>query len=321
MLDQIFRKYFFVIVLLAIAAFSWLLAFMAGTFVEGLVSVQPKILPGTFAKKSHAAEASTPKAEDPKNFPFDHTHDEKAKAEADKADEEEQPAAPGTVDWSRPPKPSDLPAKVVSILRHSDPEWSLVTMQYKGDTHLYRRGSLLEGQTIVAIADTKVYFVNKATVEYLSFNDKPASASSGYSRDDGDGPSPPPMSSPPSESGDGDSKIHDGVKKVSESEWELERSMLNEQLSDLNKLGTQARIIPNYKDGKYSGFKLIGIRPNSLYAAIGIRSGDVIKMINGEEITSPNQALALYDKLKTADVINLEVERRGANVTQVYKVK
>ena len=95
--------------------------------------------------------------------------------------------------------------------------------------------------------------------------------------------------------------------------WIILRSWLNEELEDLDGIGRQARVIPNYeKDiGAYNGFKLVGVRPNSLYRALGIRSGDVIKKINGEELDSPSKVLDLYTRLKEESRIVLSISRRG----------
>jgi len=102
-----------------------------------------------------------------------------------------------------------------------------------------------------------------------------------------------------------------GVKKNGEYDYTIDKQMLDEQLTDLTQLGMQARVIPNYRKGKYEGFKLVGVRPGSLYRAIGIRSGDIVRSINGEAINSPNKAMELFNKLKNSSSLNLEVERRG----------
>ena len=96
---------------------------------------------------------------------------------------------------------------------------------------------------------------------------------------------------------------------------------LNEQLEDLNALSRQARVIPHYRDGKPQGFKIVGVRPGSLYSQIGVRSGDILKSVNGEEISSPNKALELYEKLKNSDNVAVDVERRGRKVTLDYQIK
>ena len=63
------------------------------------------------------------------------------------------------------------------------------------------------------------------------------------------------------------------------------------------------------------------MRPNSLYRAIGIRSGDVIQRINGEELSSPGKALELFTKLQNSSAITLDVGRRGKQHTMNYKIE
>ena len=112
-----------------------------------------------------------------------------------------------------------------------------------------------------------------------------------------------------------------GVRKTAPYDYEIDRGMLDEQLQDLSALGSQARVVPNYRNGKYEGFKLVGVRPGSLYRAIGVRSGDVIKSVNGKPIDSPNKALDLFEKLKGSSNISLDIERRGQPKQLSYTIK
>jgi len=115
----------------------------------------------------------------------------------------------------------------------------------------------------------------------------------------------------------------EGVTKVDDFEYHIDRGLLDEKLQDLGALGREARVIPNYdrESGSYKGFKLIGVRPNSLYRNIGIRSGDVILQVNGEEMNSPSKALELFTKLQTSNEISLDIKRRGKVETLVYKIQ
>ena len=115
----------------------------------------------------------------------------------------------------------------------------------------------------------------------------------------------------------------EGVTKVNEFEYHIDRGLLDEKLQDLGALGREARVIPNYdrESGSYKGFKLIGVRPNSLYRNIGIRSGDVILQVNGEEMNSPSKALELFTKLQTSNAISLDIKRRGKVETLTYKIQ
>ena len=116
-------------------------------------------------------------------------------------------------------------------------------------------------------------------------------------------------------------KYKDGIKSMGKNRYEIDRGFLNEQLDDLGALTRQARVIPHYRQGKPKGFKMVGVRPNSLYTHLGLRSGDILKAVNGEEVSSPTKALELYEKLKTSDSVTLEVERRGRQNTFEYNIK
>lgn len=74
----------------------------------------------------------------------------------------------------------------------------------------------------------------------------------------------------------------------------LDSAKLNAWMDDFETLSRSARIIPNFQNGEQTGFKLVGIRPSSLWASLGIRNGDVVTHVHGRTLTSPDKALAAY---------------------------
>lgn len=101
------------------------------------------------------------------------------------------------------------------------------------------------------------------------------------------------------------------IKLVAPGRYEVERAKLNEQLANLDSLINQARVIPHYIQGKPAGFKVVGVRANSIFRSLGLKSGDVLKSVGGEELTSINKALGLFEKLKGSDEVSLGLERLG----------
>lgn len=85
-------------------------------------------------------------------------------------------------------------------------------------------------------------------------------------------------------------------------------------------LGPGTRIVPSFEKGRADGFKLFGIRPNSLYAKVGLKNGDVVVRINGFSITNPDEALAAYDKLRDAKTFRIEVRRQGRPKRLTYRL-
>ncbi|MCB9545386.1 MAG: PDZ domain-containing protein [Myxococcales bacterium] len=192
-------------------------------------------------------------------------------------------------------------------------EWSMAVVDdgQAPDARLVREGQRLSDFVVAAIQRERIVLAKGSAFECVELGERKM-AKGNAGRTIGAAPTEAPAAS---------SKIRDGVKKTGANAYEIDRQMLNEQLEDLNALSRQARVIPHYRDGKPQGFKIVGVRPGSLYSQIGVRSGDILKSVNGEEISSPNKALELYEKLKNSDNVAVDVERRGRKVTLDYQIK
>jgi general secretion pathway protein C len=112
----------------------------------------------------------------------------------------------------------------------------------------------------------------------------------------------------------------DGIRKTSDNKYEVKKSVLDGTLSNLNSVATQARIVPSFKNGVANGFKVFSIQPNSFYSAIGVENGDVVQKINGYEINSPDKALEIYQKLREARHVTVDLERNGQTIRKEYNV-
>ena len=110
------------------------------------------------------------------------------------------------------------------------------------------------------------------------------------------------------------------ISKTGDDKYTIDGSYIDETLSNLSQIATQARIVPSFKSGKANGFKLFSIKPGSIYSKIGLQNGDVIQKVNGYEINSPDKALELYQKLRDAQNVSLEILRRGQPKTFGYEI-
>jgi general secretion pathway protein C len=108
------------------------------------------------------------------------------------------------------------------------------------------------------------------------------------------------------------------IKQVGENQYVIRRQDIQKATGNLNALATQARIIPARKE---NGFRILNIRNGSLYQKIGIQNGDVIKSINGIDISSPDKALEAYSRLQSASKISIDIVRRGGNQTLEYTIE
>jgi general secretion pathway protein C len=101
----------------------------------------------------------------------------------------------------------------------------------------------------------------------------------------------------------------------------LDREELESQMANLNELMQQVRIRPFMEGKRPAGFLVSNIKPGSLFSKMGLRNGDVIQGVNGENITTPDQAVELYESLMEGGEIALEIKRGRRKQNLRYDVE
>jgi general secretion pathway protein C len=71
------------------------------------------------------------------------------------------------------------------------------------------------------------------------------------------------------------------------------------------------RVVPEQRDGKLIGVRLLGIRQGSVLGSLGLRNGDRLESINGFPIASPENALQAYAQLRSASRLHVVLTRVG----------
>lgn len=101
----------------------------------------------------------------------------------------------------------------------------------------------------------------------------------------------------------------------------VKRSTVESASKNVNKLMQQARVRPHFTNGKADGLSLTGIRPNSIFHDMGLKSGDIITSVNGKTIESVEDVLTFYKSLQTSESVNLKLKRRGRLKTIDYNIE
>lgn len=91
----------------------------------------------------------------------------------------------------------------------------------------------------------------------------------------------------------------------------LDQREVEMTLSDLNKVMTQARVVPNMIEGKTSGYRIFNIIPQSIYTKMGLMNNDIVERVNGVEIKSPDTLYQLFHQIKNERKITLDLSRGG----------
>jgi general secretion pathway protein C len=137
-------------------------------------------------------------------------------------------------------------------------------------------------------------------------------------------PAPAPAAPPPPPAGGPSAvpaEIASKIQKVSANEFNVDRQVVDKILENQAELMRSARIVPEQENGKVVGIRLFGIRPDTLLGTLGLENGDRLQTINGFDMASPEKALEAYARLRTADHLTVQVNRRGGNVNIDFNIK
>jgi general secretion pathway protein C len=218
-----------------------------------------------------------------------------------------------------PPQKSSLPLQLL-VVNFAPPPWgfqySTAVLRDTDDKMVgaFRVGNKVKGATVTGIDETRVHLDNEGKPEFIDLLDEsPANPSRPVAAE-----TPAPPAAPRDDVTDA---LKNGIKKTGENTYEIGRSTLETVLGNMSLLSRSARIVPEIRDGKAAGFRLYSVRPEGPFALIGMQNGDVISVINGLEITSPEKALEVYSKLKSASHLSVGIERNGQRVTKEYSIR
>jgi general secretion pathway protein C len=117
------------------------------------------------------------------------------------------------------------------------------------------------------------------------------------------------------------STIASKIRKLSETEYEIERSAIDRIIDNQLELTRNVRLVPEAKDGKVIGIRLFGIRPGSLLALLGLQSSDLLESINGYSMASPEDALQAYTQLRRASSLDVRLQRHGASSSLLIHIR
>jgi general secretion pathway protein C len=101
----------------------------------------------------------------------------------------------------------------------------------------------------------------------------------------------------------------------------IDRREVEQAMSDLPKLLTQARAVPNMVNGALNGFRIDYIAPASFYEKIGLVAGDVLQRVNGVDIRDPSTMLSLFQQLKNERTVKLDMVRNNERSTVTYELR
>ena len=173
--------------------------------------------------------------------------------------------------------------------------YAVIEEEGKGKQHLFREGDKIQRATIKSILRRKVVLNVDGRDEMLEMEQM---------KDDSRSP-----------------KAHRPPPSKSSANIRLKRSQMDDAVKNVNQLMQQVRILPHFQNGNPDGLSFTNIKPNSIFAKMGLRNGDIIMGVDDQQIETVDDALNLYQRLKSSDQIRLQIKRQGRQKTIEYDIE
>ncbi len=155
-----------------------------------------------------------------------------------------------------------------------------------GDQKLYRIGEAVKGATIIAVFRNKVILDVNGQQQMLVVEEEPSAG-----------------------------RVASRSGSVREPRRPRFASSAGDPMRTLDQLVGNARVVPYYRGGQPYGFRVSDVVEGSEIYNHGMRTGDIIKSVNGVPIRTPQDALNAYQELQSGSSVQLEVERQGTTTT------
>ncbi|RYZ59858.1 MAG: hypothetical protein EOP08_15105 [Proteobacteria bacterium] len=204
--------------------------------------------------------------------------------------------------------------KLLVVVASTDPDWSFASFQVGGEGKnvLRRRGQDVSGKNVEFIGWDRAFLSSgKSLCQAQLFK--------------AGGPEAPVAAPAPVASGAPgtlDPGIAKGIRKISATEYDIDRSVVDKILENQAELMKTARIIPDKEGDKVKGVRMFGIKSGSLLSLLGMENGDRLQTINGFDVSSPEKALEAYARLRAgADKLQVQINRKGTDTNLDYNIK
>jgi general secretion pathway protein C len=215
---------------------------------------------------------------------------------------------------------------LASFYSEKFPEWSFASVSNGSENALlYRLGGRFDEKEIIDIVPKGVVFRQSSTGKLCSalMFAPPQPAHMTPNAPPPVAPTiPPPMSAGlPGAGGISEAEMDANIRAISDTKFSVKKTFVDKILQNQAAIMSSARIVPHEENGQVVGVKLYGIRRNSLLGKLGLQNGDLMRTINGFEMSSPDTALEAYARLRSASNLSVAVVRRGQPMNVQYDIE
>ncbi len=110
------------------------------------------------------------------------------------------------------------------------------------------------------------------------------------------------------------------IIKRDDGERVISKGLLTSYTKDIDKVWKDIGIGEHKKNGVLDGFIVNFVKRGSDFEKLGLKRGDILKSINGEELNSYNSAFSFYKEIGDIDSLTLGIVRNNREMELEYEI-
>lgn len=111
------------------------------------------------------------------------------------------------------------------------------------------------------------------------------------------------------------------VKETGENHFTVSRTEVNDRLKDINSVLRSMLVTPLYDGENFMGYRIARMGDDAPLTLLGLRRGDIINRLNGEELTNPQALFEMLGKVSEIDAVTVDVTREGEKKTIFVEIQ
>jgi type II secretion system protein C len=111
------------------------------------------------------------------------------------------------------------------------------------------------------------------------------------------------------------------ARSIGQGSYIVDQKKVQQAIENPNQLMTDARLQPNFTDGRQEGFTLKEVKEGGIYQSLGLQNSDVLLRINEYNISNPENALQAFTALRGMERVQLDILRNNAKMTLTYQIR
>lgn len=126
---------------------------------------------------------------------------------------------------------------------------------------------------------------------------------------------------PAAKAGLSEADLDAGITSLGGDNYRVSRELITRAMLDASSVVRGTKFLPQAGEKRSNGVKIQGLNNKAALHKLGVRNNDILRSLNGIDLSTPDGMLGAYALLKQESTLTLAITRGGASKTLSYRLE